>query len=265
MGYHPLVSKVGIVIPTAFGRPEYLPLAYQSILNQVTHCEIEIIVGCPEGKLQAVRAAIPGAHVIAEDSSPGLAHKLHSLLLETSSDCKYITWLGDDDLLTPGSLAACINALDASETATLAYGGCDYIDADGQVMFTNPASPLAAKILNFGPQLIPQPGSLIRRESYVASGGLSNDFALAFDFDLFIQLKKLGPILFVPKTLAQFRWHPESLSVKRRMRSALEASKVRRKHYGFWMGFFWPLWEPIVIMATWLAGKLVTIRYHKRP
>lgn len=259
------MSKVGIVIPTAFGRPEYLPLAYQSILNQVTEHEIEILVGCPEAKIPGVQAALPGARVIAEDQAPGLAHKLHVLLSQTSSDCEYLAWLGDDDLLTPGSLAACISALESSASAAMAYGGCDYIDARGDVMFTNPASPMAARILTFGPQLIPQPGSVMRRTSYVASGGLSNEFGLAFDFDLFIKLKKLGQIVFVPKTLAQFRWHPDSLSVKRRMRSAREASRVRRKHYGFAMKVLWPIWEPWVILATWFAGKLVTIRYRKLP
>lgn len=259
------MSKVGIVIPTAFGRPEYLPLAYHSILSQVTEHEIEILVGCPRSKISAVQAALPGARVIAEDEGPGLAHKLHMLLLQTSSDCEYLAWLGDDDLLTDGSLAACIASLEANSSAVMAYGGCDYIDAQGEVMFTNPASPLAARILTSGPQLIPQPGSVMRRASYVESGGLSNEFALAFDFDLFLRLKKRGPIVFVSKTLAQFRWHPDSLSVKRRMRSALEASRVRRKHYGSAMRVIWPMWEPFVILATWLAGKLVTIRFRKLP
>ena len=240
-------------------------MAYHSILSQDTEHEIEILLGCPSAKIPAVQAALPGARVIAEDEGPGLAHKLHQLLLQTSSDCEYLAWLGDDDLLTAGSLAACIAELEAKPKAVMAYGGCDYIDAKGEVMFTNPASPMAAKILTFGPQLIPQPGSVMRRSSYVEAGGLSNDFGLAFDFDLFLKLKKLGPIVYVSKTLAQFRWHPDSLSVKRRMRSALEASRVRRKHYGSTMRALWPLWEPFVILATWLAGKLVTIRFRKLP
>lgn len=259
------MSKVGIVIPTAFGRPEYLPLAYQSILTQVSDHEVEILVGCPKAKVALVQKAIPGASVIPEDDGPGLASKLHLLLLQTSSDCDYIAWLGDDDLLTADSLAASISALESDFSAVMAYGGCDYIDASGEVMFTNPASPMAAKILNFGPQLIPQPGSVMRRASYVESGGLSNAFSLAFDFDLFIRLKKLGHVVYVPKTLAQFRWHPDSLSVKRRMRSAIEASRVRRSHYGKAMNVLWPFWEPFVILATWLAGKLVTIRFRKLP
>jgi glycosyltransferase involved in cell wall biosynthesis len=256
-----VVSKIGIVIPTAFNRPQYLPIAYQSIMGQQTDFEIELLVGCPSDKIEAVRAALPGgARVIAESSDPGLARKLDALLRETSPDCEFLAWLGDDDILMPGSLAAATAALSKNVKASMAYGACDYIDADGRLLFTNSNGAWAAKVLSFGPQLIPQPGSVMRRSSYIATGGLSNDFSLAFDFDLFLKLKKQGPFVFVDQTLAQFRWHPTSLSVKRRMSSALEASRVRRKHYEGLSRVTWWAWEPIVILATWAAGKLVSLK-----
>lgn len=257
------MTKVGFVIPTAYGRPEYLPLAYESIRGQSTSVDVEILVGCPESQLSAVEAALPGAKVVAEDPGSGLAHKLHMLLMSTSPDCEYIAWLGDDDLLTEGSVEAAIETLRTNPEAAMVYGGCDYIDASGNVIFTNSSSQAAATLLSFGPQLIPQPGSIMRRSSYIATGGLSNSFELAFDFNLFLKLRQVGPLVFTPRTLAQFRWHPSSLSVRRRMRSALEASKVRRSHYRMPMRILWPIWEPCVILATWLAGKLVTIRFNK--
>ncbi|MFM2019687.1 MAG: hypothetical protein RL718_268 [Actinomycetota bacterium] len=255
------MSKIGIVIPTAFNRPEYLPFAYESIVSQCGDLEVELIVACPEGKLREVRAALPAeCRVIAESKERGLAKKLDALLKETSPDCDFLAWLGDDDILLPGSLAAATQALSARPLASMAFGGCDYIDAKGNVLFTNRNGIWAAKILNFGPQLIPQPGSVMRRTAFMATGGLSNEFELAFDFDLFLKLKKQGSFVFVDQTLAQFRWHPTSLSVKRRMRSALEASRVRRKHYEGFARFAWWAWEPAVIVATWGAGKLVSLR-----
>jgi hypothetical protein len=53
------VTKIGIVIPTAFNWPEYLPLAYRSIASQQGEFELEILVGTPEGKIEAVIAALP--------------------------------------------------------------------------------------------------------------------------------------------------------------------------------------------------------------
>lgn len=260
-----MVTKIGIVIPTAFNRPEYLPLAYESIANQQGEFELEILVGTPEEKLEAVRAAIPaGAKIVAESTEPGLAKKLDLLLRELSAQCDIIGWLGDDDLLTEGSLAQTVAAFEKDPGVVMTYGGCDYIDANGEVIFTNQSGEWASKILRFGPQLIPQPGSLMRRTAFEKTNGLSNEFALAFDFDLFLQLKNQGKFVYLKKTLAQFRWHPNSLSVKRRMRSATEASRVRRRHYTGIAKLFWWLWEPFVILATWAAGKLVSIRTNRK-
>ena len=260
-----MVTKIGIVIPTAFNRPEYLPLAYKSIASQQGEFELEILVGTPEGKIEAVRAALPpGAKIVAESTEPGLAKKLDLLLRELSVDCDIIGWLGDDDLLSEGSIAQSVAAFEKDPDVVMTYGGCDYIDANGDVIFTNQSGEWASKILRFGPQLIPQPGSLMRRAAFEKTRGLSNEFALAFDFDLFLQLKNQGKFSYLNQTLAQFRWHPNSLSVKRRMRSATEASRVRRRHYNGLANLIWWLWEPFVILATWAAGKLVSLRTSRK-
>ena len=254
------MNKIGIVIPTAFSRPEYLPLAYDSIAQQAGNFELKILVGCPQEKLNEVKASLPeNAEVIAESKFGGLASKLGTML-GSLSECDYIAWLGDDDLLTPDALQRSLEVLEANSDVVMTYGGCDYIDAEGKVLFTNSSGPWAARILSFGPQLIPQPGSVMRTSAFLATNGLSNEFALAFDFDLFLKLKKQGRLSFIDSTLAQFRWHPTSLSVKRRMRSALEASRVRRKHYQGLAKMVWFIWEPWVILATWFAGKLVSLR-----
>ena len=240
-------------------------MAYRSIASQQGEFELEILVGTPEGKIEAVRAALPaGAKVVAESTGPGLAKKLDLVLRELSVDCDIIGWLGDDDLLTEGSIAQSVAAFEKDSAVVMTYGGCDYIDANGDVIFTNQSGEWASKILRFGPQLIPQPGSLMRRAAFEKTKGLSNEFALAFDFDLFLQLKNQGKFSYLNQTLAQFRWHPNSLSVRRRMRSATEASRVRRRHYNGLANLIWWLWEPFVILATWAAGKLVSLRTNRK-
>ena len=161
-------------------------------------------------------------------------------------------------------MAQTVAAFEKDPGVVMTYGGCDYIDANGDVIFTNQSGEWASKILRFGPQLIPQPGSLMRRTAFEKTNGLSNEFALAFDFDLFLQLKNQGNFAYLNKKLAQFRWHPTSLSVKRRMRSATEASRVRRRHYNGLAQLLWWLWEPFVILATWAAGKLVNLRTKRK-
>ena len=202
-------------------------------------------------------------HLIETPGLP-LAEKIGQALSALPEECSYIGWLGDDDLLAEGALRATSEHLDQNPRCVMVYGGVDYIDKDGKVLFTNPSSQFSANLLSFGPQLIPQPGALWRREAYEKVGGLSGDFNLAFDFDFFLKLKQVGELHHIPKTLAQFRWHPDSLSVNKRWVSISEASKVRRKHYRGAMKVLWPLWEPWVMIATWLAGKLVSLKFLSR-
>ena len=254
------MSVVGLVIPTIFTRPEYLPIAIDSIQNQSNTAHLAI--SCPQDLVDALTAKFPDVTVFAEPKVVPLGQKINEALRALPADCEYIGWLGDDDLLLPGALEAAAKILDQNPEVVMVYGGCDYISPSGEVLFTNSSSKFAAQLLSFGPQLIPQPGSLWRRDAFEKVGGLSGAFNLAFDFDLFLKLAEVGELRFIPQTLAQFRWHPDSLSVKRRWVSVSEASRVRRKHYRGVMRIMWPAWEPWVMLATYLAGKLVSFRFR---
>ena len=221
--------------------------------------KVELIVGCPEELIQVVEQGLPkGVRVVAETPGVGLAQKINDLFSLLSPDCHLIGWLGDDDLLAPGSLKATVKALEDNPQASMAFGGCQYIDPAGNNIFLNSSGTWAVPLLRFGPQLIPQPGSLFNRAAYEKAGGLSSKYSMAFDFDLFIKLSKLGKIIFIPQTLASFRWHPGSLSVSKRWLSVTEASKVRVSYLpGILKPVAW-IWEWPVRWATYLAGLRVS-------
>ena len=257
------MGRIGIVVPTIFSRPQYLPLAIKTIRDS-GDCFLLLASPAPANEVQSLLAQLSesghiDSHLIETPGLP-LAEKINEALRALPADCEYVGWLGDDDVLLPGALLAAADVLDRNPDTAMVYGGCDYISASGEILFTNHSSQFAAKLLKFGPQLIPQPGSLWRREVFEKVGGLSGEFHLAFDLDLFLKLSREGKLLHIPQTLAQFRWHPDSLSVKKRWVSASEASKVRRKRYSGLMSGVWPLWEPWIVISTWLAGKLVSVR-----
>ena len=251
--------RVGIVIPTLFTRPAFLPIAASSVSAQIP--KPHLMLGCPAHLTERVSEAAGGIDATPEPVDVPLASKINYLLNNLPSECKYIGWLGDDDVLLPGAIQAAVGILDDNPEVVMVYGGCDYVSAEGKVLFTNRSSRFAAKLMRFGPQLIPQPGSLWRREAFELVGGLSPEFNMAFDYDLFLKLSKIGELQHVPQTLAQFRWHSGSLSVRNRTASVFEASRVRKKHYRGVMRLIWPIWEPLVMFATWGAGWLVSKRF----
>jgi hypothetical protein len=95
-------------------------------------------------------------------------------------------------------------------------------------------------------------------------GGLRTDLGWAFDFDLFIRLSKVGKLHFINQTLAQFRWHPESLSVEHRKRSVEEASQVRVSHLPAFLRALSFIWEYPVRQATLIAGKRLTAKARSK-
>lgn len=245
---------------------EYLPLAANSIREAG---DVFILLSSPQPTAEQqklvdelISSGIVNQHLIETPDIP-LGSKIDEALRALPESCEYIGWLGDDDLLTKDSVAELVQVLDQNPNAAMVYGGIEYIDKDGRVLFTNPSSQFHEKLLRFGPQLIPQPGALWRRNSFVEAGGITGEFNLAFDFDFFVRLNRTGRLIHLPRILAQFRWHPDSLSVKRRWVSVSEASRVRRKYYRGIMRSLWPIWEPFVMFATWFAGKLVSAKARR--
>lgn len=250
------MKRVGIVIPTLFTRPDYLILCLEAAKKAGT-AEIVILGPKPPKELNYLLSEVDG--FIEEPEGFGLAGKLDIALRSFSESVEYISWIGDDDLLTANSLEITRAMLDENPEVVLAFGKCDYISTEGDKIGTNPSSWFAPRLMHFGPFLIPQPGSLWRRDAYLGCGGLNDSFKLAFDHDLFLRLHGYGKFRHTRQTLASFRWHADSLTVKHRKVSVAEASKARSSHYPKWLSFLAWTWEPVVRAATLMAGSIVSL------
>jgi hypothetical protein len=168
-----------------------------------------------------------------------------------------INCLGDDDYINPRSIEAALSVLTSNESTVMVYGSCKYVDQDNNVVWRNRSGAFAAKILRFGPCLIPQPGALIKREAFAKAGGLNESLDWAFDLDLFIKLSKLGALKFVGMNLASFRWHSDSLTVSLRRNSLQEASRVRVSHLHPLTRYLSFLMEPIIRFVTYHSQVLI--------
>jgi hypothetical protein len=197
---------------------------------------------------------------VVVDPGQGLSKAINLGVENLPVSVEIINWLGDDDLLTQGSVTTAARELESSKDAVMVFGSCDYIDAAGEVVWKNKSGQWAVPLLRFGPDMIPQPGALFRRAAFQKAGMLKSNYDWAFDFDLFIELSKLGKLKFVDQTLAQFRWHPESLSVEFRKKSVREASQVRVSHLPKLLRPISFLWEYPVRQATLEAGKRLSAK-----
>jgi GT2 family glycosyltransferase len=252
-----LSQRVGIVVPTLGKRPDYLKQCLGSIRAAG---DAHILIVAPASINTEILRSEGLIDSVVLDSGGGLPAAINQGIKALPGPVEYVNWLGDDDLLTPSALEATSGALDENPKAVMSFGACDYIDGQGNIIWSNRSGQWAVPLLRFGPDLIPQPGALFRRSAFSRSGELRTDLGWAFDFDLFIRLAKLGKLIYLNQTLAQFRWHPESLSVEHRKKSVAEASQVRVSHLPAFIRPISFLWEYPVQQATLVAGKRVTAK-----
>ena len=246
--------RTAVVVPTLGQRPEYLEQSLASIRGAG---QSWVVLVAP--------AAFDASDLIArgladekiDETGRSLPAAIEQGFLSLPDSVEFIAWLGDDDLLMPESLTVTSEFLLAHPKSSAVYGRCQYINENNQQVWLNKSGPWAAPLLHFGPDLIPQPGSLFRRSAYLKTNGLRTDLGWAFDMDIFLQLAKQGRLSYLRRTLSAFRWHTESLSVAQREKSVAEASKVRRDYLPGWLRPISGLWEGPVRWVTFRAGDVV--------
>jgi len=239
------------VVPTLGTRAQLLEQCLTSIVQQ--SIAADVILVAPSGNAVAQGLASKfGAGLIADPGS--LAGAINLGVAAANEHHEYVNWLGDDDLLEPGSLEATVKLLDSDPECVLAYGACRYIDGQGSELWVSRAGKWAPRILKWGPDLIPQPGMLMRRKSWVSVGGVDESFKFAFDLDLLLKLQGLGTLRDVGQIVSSFRWHGDSLTVGDRSTSLQESETARRRALGSAGRKLAWLWERPVRGATRVAA-----------
>jgi hypothetical protein len=249
------MPAVGVVVPTIGERPQYLG----GTLKSIREAGDSYIVLVGRRGFDATSYQESGLlDLYVDELETSVPNKINQGFRALPENIEYITWIGDDDLLSPGSLSVAVSALGKPEKPVLVYGHCQYIDSEGNDVLVKRSGSWAVPLLRFGPQLIPQPSAVFRRDAFQRVGGLADRFEFAFDFDLFLKLSKLGKAVFVDKILSSHRWHATSLTYSRRWDSVKEASAVRVSSLPLGVKVLSPLWELPVILVTYLVGSFLS-------
>lgn len=250
------VDDVGFIVPTLGKRVEYLQDCLKSIRN--SGCKCIYLVG-PKS-LSDEYSLIGLYDQIIDDKNLGLTKAINLGVESLPNKVKFFSWLGDDDLVSKDCLDRALAVFQADKNVVAVFGGCEYIDENGKHLFYNMSGQWAALFMGFLPNLIPQPGSLIKRSAFNLAGKIRDDFPLAFDFDLFFELRKIGRIKYVSNIQGSFRWHSTSLSVKDRELAVTQSSRIRKRNLPNWIAKISFLWEPIICKFTLHAANIPKLK-----
>lgn len=253
--------RVLLVVPTLGRRPEHLEQNLASIRSQSVPADI-VIVAPSDSAVAASAARRFDAELLPDPGS--LPGAINAGAATAQSHHEYVNWLGDDDLLEPGSLEATTAALDAHPEAVLVFGHCRYIDEHGRELWISRAGRWAPSVLAWGPDLIPQPGMLVRTNIWQRVSGLDETYRFAFDLDLLLRLRKHGRLLPIDRVVAAFRWHGDSLTVGDRATNIAESERAKRAALSPGARRVAWIWEPPVRVATRIAAQEVSRRARRR-
>ena len=252
--------RVLLVVATLGTRVEYLRQTLITIRTQGVPSRIVIVA--PTDNRDVKNLAQEFDCLLVPD--PGsLPAAINAGVTQAWDGHEFVSWLNDDDLLEPGSLEATTRLLDTDPTCVCAYGACRYIDESGRELWINRAGPWAERILSWGPDLIPQPGMLVRAEAWMKEKGIDESYRFAFDLDLLLRLRKHGHLRDTGVIVSSFRWHADSLTVGDRTRSLDESQRAKRATLGPTTRKVAWIWEKPVRGATRLAAGQVNRRARR--
>jgi len=254
--------KLLVVLPTLGTRLDLLAEALESCVEVGKSVPLTVAVIVPKNASKARKLAKnAGAHII-DDPGTGMATAVNAGLACATSE-RYYVWVGDDDRLVASGISALVDELEKDDIAVVAHGQCDYITHAGAVIGTSGAGALARFLLSWGPNLIPHPGTIIRISALRSIGFFDPALNYALDLDVFLKLRGRGRFVSRPVVSAQFRWHPESLTVADRHASSLEAMAIKRSHLPAWARPLSPLWHWPVAWASMIASEIVSARARR--
>jgi len=217
------------VVATLGTRMDTLERTLRSIRSQDAP-SVDMVLVTPKTDDAGIRRlASKYSASVDRDPGSGLTAAL-SVGLEKARGQLAFMWLADDDELTDGSLNATWTALRAVPDRVMVYGNVIYVDAAGDQIAASGLGQLAPRLMGYGPNLLPQPGSLALTEAVRSVGGFDDDLKYAPDLDLFLRLKSIGKIVHIDRLVARYTWHPDALTVKNRLASLREAEAVRRRY-----------------------------------
>ncbi|MGH8894395.1 MAG: glycosyltransferase [Actinomycetes bacterium] len=242
-----------LVVPTLGTRPDYLRESLESLQAQ-TYSRLRVAVVGPSDDTLAAMAGHYGMAFIPQPRS-GIGAAINAGWRALGSGAEVWGWLGDDDLLPSWSVQTAVRVLQRTN-AVMVFGQCRYIDPDGATLWTAKPTRLAAINLGGGVDLIPQPGSLALAKAIRRVGFLDEGLRYAMDYDLFLRLRKIGRLSYVPTVLSSFRWHEGSLTAAQGSGSEEEAAIVRRRHRAGRAGEAASRLEPLTMKASKLHWHL---------
>jgi glycosyltransferase involved in cell wall biosynthesis len=252
----PLVS----IITPSFNQARYIEATIRSVLEQ-DYPSIEYIIvdgGSSDGSVDIIRHYSDKLAWWVSEKDKGQTDALNKGFSQAKGEI--LAWINSDDTYEAGAISSAVKYLTEHPETGLIYADTNFIDEKGWVIGKFPAAQTDYGRLRQGYVHIPQQAAFFRAGLWRQVGPLDPDFYFAMDYDLWVRLAKIAPIVYLPgQTWANFRLHNTGKTIAADDRCWPEMLKV---HYRDGGSFF----APIVFRYTLrkLAAPLLNWRRQRQ-
>ena len=248
----PLVS----IITPSFNQGHFLEQTIQSVLSQ-DYPRLEYIIvdgGSTDSSVDVIQQYADKINWWVSERDQGHADALNKGFARATGDI--LAWLNSDDTYQPGAIRQAVDFLLAHPGISMVYSDANLVDERGQYLGRFPARQTSYSMMLNGTVNIPQATTFFWTHSWKQVGPLDLTLKYAFDYDLWVRLAKIAPIVYVRQTWANFRLHEAGKTVYLDDRCYPDMIRVSRREGS---GKFSPLvmrWYIRRLTYAWLPLRL---------
>jgi len=248
----PLVS----IITPSYNQARFLEQTIMSILSQdYPNLEYIIVDGAStDGSLEIIKKYTNQLAWWTSEPDQGQTDAINKGFARAKGEI--FAWLNSDDTYQPGAISQVVDALLAHPDSALVYGDANLIDEHGQIIGRFPSRQTNLPKLLRGSVHIPQQAAFFWSRLWMQVGPLDPTFQFAMDYDLWVRLAKLAPLIYIPRLWANFRLHGQGKSVWMDDRCYPEMIRVYQRERGKRISLLAIRWHLRRILYAWIPIRL---------
>lgn len=248
MSEHPLVT----ILTPSLNQARFLEETLQSVLGQ-DYPNLEYLIvdgGSTDGSLEIIQHHASQFAWWVSEPDQGQTDALNKGFSHARGEI--FAWLNSDDTYLPGAISAAVSSLQAHPEAALVYGDANLVDEQGQLIGRFPSRQTNLRRLLRGSVHIPQQAAFFRAAHWNQVAPLDPSFQFAMDYDLWVRLAKLAPLVYTPGLWANFRLHGEGKSLTMDDRCYPEMLRVYQRERGNSLSLLALRWWVRRMLYAWL-------------
>ena len=226
----PLVS----IVTPSYNQAAFLEETIPSVLEQ-DYPRVEYIIidgGSTDGSAEIIQRYADRLTYWVSERDRGQTDAINKGFARATGSI--LAWLNSDDTYQPGALREAVDYLLAHPDVGMVYGDGNFIDEHSNVIGRFPSAQTDLKKLRRGYVHVCQQSSFFRADLWRKVGPLDPSFYFAMDYDLWVRLAQHAPLVYLPRTWANFRLHSDAKTINADDRCWPEMLRVHYRDGGSW-------------------------------